>query len=129
MAPNLGRWLKYAQARLQGTLDAENAAMDDLEAEQAAAVADKPWLASDREAPTFDEAKARIEWESAQQAERAAAADGPGGTSAAGSKAQPPEDPEVAAAKVELEERDRAAKQRLDAIRDELGVEPPKGGG
>lgn len=141
MALDVGRWLKYAQAKLEATLRSGHRELDHLEAEREAELADRPWLASDGEAPTFDEARARIEWEAEHQRERAE--DGP--TAEAGDAADPAPTPapapapaprlpssgteaEVAAAKLELERRDQDAKARLDAIRAELGVDPPAPG-
>ena len=104
MAANVGKWLKYAQAKLAHAIDSSNAELDELEAEQAARVADEPWLASDDPVPTYDEARARIEAE----------------TEAA---AKP--DPSVAEARRELDRQAEESKARLEAIRKELGVDPP----
>src|SRR5690349_11553305 len=76
MALNLGRWLKYAQAKLNDAVSSGNRELDQLEAEREAEIADRPWLASDGEAPTMDEARARIEWEAAEQQRRADATSG-----------------------------------------------------
>ena len=54
MAANLGRWWKYAQAKLNGVVSSSNAELDELEAEQAARAADKPWLSSESDAPTIE---------------------------------------------------------------------------
>lgn len=160
MALNVGRWFKYAQAKLDAAARSGNEELDQLEAERAAEIADRPWLASDGTAPSFDEARARIEWE-AEQAKRQAeiaeaasadqatpsapgsevSADDPSGAGAPSPDAdrppaaalQPPvpssgTEAEVAAAKLELEQRERDARTRLDAIRDELGIDPPAPG-
>ena len=133
MALDVGRWLKYAQAKLNGAVRSGNEELDRLEAEREVELADKPWLASDSAAPTFDEARARIEREAADATNAAA----PTPSAPAPSAPTPPSGPtvpssgtdaEVAAAKVELEQRDEEAKARLDAIRDELGVDPPAPG-
>jgi hypothetical protein len=126
MGFNVNRWLKYAQAKLGATVDSANQDLDELEAERAAAVADRPWLADDGAVPSFDEARARIEWEAdaQQRAGRSEESTPPAGvppTSAA--SARP--DPDVAAAQLELDRRAQEASARLDAIREELGVEPP----
>lgn len=150
MALDVGRWLKYAQAKLGRAVQDANAEMDDLEAQQQARAADRPWIAADGEAPTLDEAKARIEWEAEQQrqlaeeaerAERAKAAPpaearasadpAPSAASADAPTAPPPEanaeDPDLARARLELDRQAREGRERLAAIRKELGVEPPEG--
>jgi hypothetical protein len=121
MALNLGRWIKYAQARLDGALASGNRELDQLEAEREAELADRPWLASDAEHPTLDEARARIEWEAGQQAEDPGTAPAPTPPSSgdAGDAA------DAAAARIEIDRREREAKARLDAMREELGIEPP----
>ena len=63
---NVNRWLKYAKAKLDDTLMSGNKERDELEARQEADRAERPWLASEGGAPTFDEAKARIAWETEQ---------------------------------------------------------------
>jgi hypothetical protein len=127
MAANLGRWWKYAQAKLNSVVSDSNAELDDLEAEQAARADGKPWLSSDGAAPTLDEARARIEWESDEQRRRAeaevAAAESPADGALA--RAESPTDPEVVKARLELDRQARESKDRLDAIRKELGVDPP----
>lgn len=84
MALNVNRWLQYAKARIDSAVGSGHDELDRLEAEQEAQRADKPWLASDSTAPTFDEARARIEWEADQQAKasrrRDAAQDGSTGS-------------------------------------------------
>lgn len=122
MAVDFGRWWKYAQAKLSSAVEAENRELDALEAEREAELADKPWLAADGEAPTLDEARARIEWEAGQ------ARDAGAPTSSPEPDAPEPVDPEVAQARVELDRQARESKARLDAIREELGVDPPTAG-
>lgn len=130
MAANVGRWWKYAQAKLNDMVSSSNAELDDLEAEQAARAEDKPWLSSDGTAPTLDEARARIEWEAEEQQRRAdaaaraevEAADSPDDALA---RADAPPDPAVVQAQVELDRQARESKQRLEEIRKELGVDPP----
>ena len=125
MAANVGRWLKYAQAKLSSAIDSSNEELDELEAEQAAAAKDKPWLSSDGAAPTLDEARARIEWEAEEQRRRAEAA----GETAPKDVDEPatpaPVDPEVAQARLELDRQAKESAARLEAIRKELGVDPP----
>ena len=123
MAANVSRWLKYAQAKLDSVVRSSNDELDELEAEQAQRAVDKPWLAGTDEAPTLEEARARIEWEAEEQrrlAEAPAPASDPSGGAATG-----PVDPEVEQARIELDRQARASKERLDAIRKELGVDPP----
>lgn len=67
------RWLRYAKAKLDDTVKRGDAEMDRLEAEQRARAEGKPWLASEADAPTLDEARARIEHQ-AEEARRAEAA-------------------------------------------------------
>jgi hypothetical protein len=77
MPMNVNRWLKYAKAKLDDTLASGNEELDQLEARQKAERADRPWLASDADAPTFDEARARVAWQ-ADRAEQAKDAGPPG---------------------------------------------------
>lgn len=132
MAANVGRWWKYAQAKLNSVVSSSNAELDDLEAEQSARAADRPWIGSDSEAPTLEETRARIEWEAEEQRRRAEAneaakadvdaADSPEDALARASAAP---DPEVVKAQLELDRQARESKDRLDQIRKELGVDPP----
>lgn len=119
MALNVGRWIKYAQARLDGALASGNRELDQLEAEREAELADRPWLASDAEHPTLDEARARIEWEAEQHADDPAAPPAPTLPSSGDAA-------DASAARIELDRREREAKERLDALREELGIEPPE---
>ena len=126
MAANLGRWWKYAQAKLNGVVSSSNDELDELEAQQAARAADKPWLSSDGDAPTLEETRARIEWEAEEQRRRAEAeveaVDAPEDALA---RAAAPPDPEVVKAHLELDRQAPESKERLEAIRKELGVDPP----
>lgn len=132
MAANVGRWWKYAQAKLNDLVSSSNAELDDLEADQAARAEGKPWLASDAEAPTLEETRARIEWEAEQQARRAdaptpaepASADGTP-AEAGGPATDEAADPDVVRAQLELDRQARESKERLEQIRKELGVDPP----
>jgi hypothetical protein len=131
MAANLSRWFKYAQAKLNDLVASGHRDLDELEARRAAEVADRPWLASDRPAPTFDEAKARIAWESdaQQRAGRSVESTPPAGDTTASPTSGDPraEDPDVAAARLELDRQARESQARLAAIRKELGVDPDEG--
>lgn len=125
MALDVGRWLKYAQAKLNSAARAGHDELDQLEAERKVELAEKPWLASDSEAPTFDEARARIEYESKEQRRRAEAeVDAVGSPEDALERAAAPPDPEVVKARLELDRRAIESKERLEAIRKELGVDP-----
>jgi hypothetical protein len=154
MALNVGRWIRYAQARLSKTTEDANAQLDRLEAEREAERAEKPWLGADGEAPTLAEARARIEWEAERQRKLAegtppaptagTATPATGTPAAAGTTppttgtatpapttrtpaATPPsaEEAEMASARIELDRRAAASKERLAAIREELGIDPP----
>ncbi len=149
--PDVSRWMKYAKARLHAAIGQGHRDLDELEAQREAELADRPWLAAEGDAPTFDEARARIEWQ-AEQAARAAgnddaapasggpsAPDGPDATPGGDAPRPtapglvPPEDraaaAEAAAARLELDARERESAARLDAIREELGIEPPADAG
>ena len=171
---NFNRWFNYAKAKFEATFAEGNRELDELEAERAAEVADKPWLSATGEAPSFDEAKARIEWEAEEAARRArasgdggsrapsagdgavsgsvgpmnrdggpvtpsagtsgegsstSAAPGPVGDQAVGNPITSPEEraaaAEAASAQLEMEARQKESAARLDAIRAELGIDPP----
>jgi hypothetical protein len=124
MAANVGRWLKYAQAKLESMVSSSNTELDQLEAEQAARAEGKPWISSDGDAPTLDEARARIEWEAEEQRRRAEASGAAPSSSVPGAPVEAP-DPDVLRAQLELDRRARESAERLEAIRKELGVEPP----
>lgn len=128
MALDIDRWLKYARARFDRAVGDGNRSLDRLEAEREAELADKPWLRSDGEAPTLDEARARIEHEADRQ--RRAAGEPPADAETAPLGPRPPEDvtadAEREGARLELERREQASAARLEQIRAELGVaEPP----
>lgn len=164
-------WLEQVKAKVRDLLASGNRKLDELEAQQAAERADKPWLSGD--APTLDSVRARIEWE--EEARREAAGghgkdgsgdrgdrggkdgrgdrddrgdgsrggevDGPdrgqrgrvGSSDSSGAGDEPmagdarphptAEDAEREAIRVELEERERASRERLAEIRRELGIE------
>ncbi len=154
---NLNRWIDYARTRVEMALRSGNRELDELEAQQRAAVEEQPWLGATDESPTFEEAKARIEWQARQAAEgNASTAQGsasnpsPPASETAGTN-HPPTTPgpapvhepptdltdpadraadAAASARLELEARQRESSARLDAIRQELGIEgPPDGTG
>lgn len=157
--PNISRWFNYAKARIDSAIGQGHRDLDELEAQREAELADRPWLASDAETPTFDEARARIEWEAEQAARRAGRdttperSDGPEAPTPTAPAAPPPTGgpagvappgdaaggpggaltspeeraaaAEAAGARLELEARQRESAARLDAIRAELGIDPP----
>lgn len=147
MAFDLQRWINYAKTKVSSTVDDGNRTLDRLEAERTAELADKPWLRSSGEAPTIDEARARIEWETTRQREQAGRHDGAAdsassrdsaaggtrdgatGSPGAGSAPRSPDtvaaDAERDVARLELDRRERASAERLRAIREELGVDDP----
>jgi hypothetical protein len=131
MAANLSRWFGYARAKLNDLVASGHRDLDELEAERAAEVADRPWLADDGANPTFEQTKARIDWEAdaQQRAGRSQESTPPAGDMVAGQpSAEPPtEDPDVAAARLELDRQARESQARLAAIRKELGVDPDAG--
>lgn len=154
MASNINRWIKYARARVEVAVGKGNKELDRREAERDADLADRPWLRAADETPSLDEARARIRWES-EQADAGAAPranpvvgtnpvadagtrggysdDTTDGSAASApsniSESRSPEDlradADAAGARLELETRQRESAARLDAIREELGIEPP----
>lgn len=70
MSASWQRWLSYAKAKLDATLKESEADLDDREARLQAEAEGKPWLSSTSEAPTFDEMRARIEHDAREAAER-----------------------------------------------------------
>lgn len=107
MAAQWQRWLRYAKARLDSTVRDSERELDRREAELEARAEGKPWLSSSGDAPTFDEARARIE----DRARQAGPQGGP-----------PPASPPPGEAASEVEAQRRAGAERLAAIRDELGL-------
>lgn len=104
------RWLKYAKAKLDATVRSADRELDRREAELAAEQADKPWLRGDADAPSYEEVKARIDADAG----------------AGGPKPPRPSGDE----RFDLAERERAAAERLAAIRESLDLpdddRPPK---
>jgi len=93
------RWLKYARAKVESVVRSGNRELGRREAELEARQAGKPWLTSDDDSPTFEDAKARIEHESGTSGDLA----------------------------FDHAQQERAAAERLKRIRDHLGVDedPP----
>ena len=99
------RWFKYGKAKLDDTVDGLNRTVERKERELHDEQKGKPWLSDADDAPTFEEAKARIE---------DATKDLPKGQPTSG-------DPTF-----DLAEQQRAADERLAEIRKSLGVDAPK---
>lgn len=97
------RWLKYAKAKLDATARSAERELERREAELAAEHAEKPWLRGDADTPSLEDVRARIE------------------ADAGGPKAPRPSGEEG----FDLAERERAAAERLAAIRESLNL--PKG--
>ena len=117
-----------AKAKLDATVAEGDAELDRREAELAARAEEEPWLASTGEAPTFEEARARIDAATREGRSRSGSGDpseGPGATSAPGGA--PPAPP--AAETFDADVRQQAAEARLAAIRAELGLDDAGGGG
>lgn len=131
MALDVNRWLQYAKARIDSAVGQGNSSLDRLEAEREAELAEKPWLRSDGNAPTLDEAKARIEWEAERQQAAAQGRTPSVPAPGAGTGAEPLDLQDQAAAaeaqsaRLQLEAQERASVERLEAIRKELGVDAP----
>ena len=89
------RWLRYATAKVEDVVRSG-------EAKLRADRADKPWLADDRDTPSYDEVKARIDAE-------APARDVPRGNSGNPS--------------FDLAEQERAAAERLAEMRESLDLD------
>lgn len=102
--------MNYGKARVDAAVRDAGKVLDRKEAELEADQADQPWLSSDRDVPTFDEAKARIEGRS-------------------GPPSPPPDDAKVAEIRAfDLAKQQQAADARLASIRESLGItpDPPK---
>lgn len=142
MAAQWERWLKYAKARFDATLAKGETEMDRLEAEQAARAEGKPWLSSTSDAPSFDEAKARIEAQ-AEAAGRTAPTEGPASPSSSssgppsdvpGASGAAPSAPDIrkpsptaapAGDAIDFAAQQKAAEERLAQMRAELGLDDP----
>ncbi|HXH58010.1 hypothetical protein [Iamia sp.] len=135
MALQWQRWLAYAKARIDSSVREGERELDRREADLAARSEGRPWISSSGDAPTLDEARARIE---AQSRTAGAAEAGPGGAGSApispgeaqGARPAPSTNPEGDASleSFDLAAHQKAADDRLAAIRDELGLggdDPP----
>ena len=102
------RWSKYAKAKLDSMVRSGERELDRREAELEVEQAEKPWSRSDADTPSYEDVRARIE----------ADAGGPEAPQASGEEG------------FDLAERERAAAERLVAIRESLGLPeedpPPK---
>ncbi|HEX7133333.1 MAG TPA: hypothetical protein VF228_12200 [Iamia sp.] len=128
------RWLRYAKAKLDDTVTRGDAELDRREAEQRARAEGKPWLSAEGDAPTLDEARARIEHQArqAEEAQRARDAetpslaeeptsDAPAEPAAPGPPPPLTTDPQLGS--IDFAAQQRAADERLAAMRKELGLE------
>ena len=93
--------MKYAKAKLDSSVRSAESELDDAEARLEARRAGKPWLDDDRDTPSYEDVKARIE-------ERAPE------TKPTPSSGDPAFD---------LEKQRRDAAKRLEDIRDSLGLD------
>jgi hypothetical protein len=144
MAAQWERWLRYAKAKLDDTVKKGDAELDRREAEQRRRAEAEPWLASESDAPTLDEARARIEHqtrqaEEADRARRAAAGaasppSAPAGSTpsvpaptATGPSVPPPLTTDPQLGSIDFAAQQRAADERLAKMRQELGLDkgPP----
>jgi len=98
------RWVKYGKAKLDDTVAGLNRSLDQKERALDDEQKDKPWLGDDDEAPSFEQAKARID-DVTRDVARAAPSSG---------------DPTF-----DVAEQQRAADQRLAEIRRSLDVDDP----
>lgn len=131
MAAQWQRWLKYAKAKLDSSLQQGEAELDRREADLEARSAGQPWLSSSSDAPTFDEARARIEHQTRQVEEargRSPSRSGPDPRPAAeadpSASGAPPRSTgsDSTTESFDMAAHQRAADERLAAIRDELGL-------
>lgn len=115
MLPPVGwrRWLKYGKARVDAAVRDVDQVLDRREAQLRDEQAARPWLASDRDVPSYDDATARIE-------ERLREAGVPTQTS----PPSPPADDETVAKiqAFDLAAQQQAAAERLASIRESLGI-------
>ena len=107
------RWLKYGKARVDAAVRDVEDVLDRKEDELRRDQQDRPWLTSDDDVPSYDDATARIE-------DRLRAA----GIPTQSSPPSPPADDETVARirAFDVAEQQRAADERLASIRDSLGI-------
>ena len=111
------RWLKYGKARVDAAVRDVEQVLDRKEDELRQDQQGKPWLGSDDDVPSYDDATARIE-------DRLEAA----GIPTQSSPPSPPADDEAVARirAYDLAEQQRKADERLAAIRESMGIDPKK---
>lgn len=102
----LNRWLKYAEAKVKSVVTSSDDKVAKREARLEAEMAEKPWLRSDGESPSFDDVKARIETEAPTAPKTTTAPGKPSGEAA-----------------FDLAEQQRAADERLAEIRRSLDID------
>ncbi len=93
------RWFRYGKAKVTAAARDLDKTVERKEAELRAEQTEKPWLADDDDAPSFDEAKARIE-------------------ATTGRSSEPSGNPTF-----DVAEEQRAADERLAEIRRSLGLD------
>ena len=111
------RWLKYGKAKVDAAVRDVDEALDRKEEELRRDQEGRPWIGSDDDVPSYDDATARIE-------ERLKAA----GIPTQSSPVSPPADDEMVAKiqAFDLAKQQKAADDRLASIRDSLGIKPEK---
>lgn len=119
MAAQWERWLRYAKAKLDDTVKRGDAELDRREADQRARAEGKPWLGADGAAPTFDETRARIDDQARRAEELRRAREQAAPTPEA---APAPDEPTA----IDFAAQQRAADDRLAAMRKELGLDEEK---
>jgi hypothetical protein len=109
------RWLKYGKAKVDAAVRDVDRVLDRKEEELRRDQEGRPWLGGDDDVPTYDEATARIE-------DRLEAA----GIPTQSSPPSPPADDETVAKiqAFDLAKQQKAADERLAAIRDSMGIKP-----
>jgi hypothetical protein len=127
------RWFKYGKARIDAAVRDIDKDLDRKEAELAAEQAGKPWLTSDRDTPSFDEVKARIEDRAAHApgaptAPAATPTTRTTSTTPTTPAASPDADADAATIAFELAKQNKAAEERLAAIRKSLDLPDPNAG-
>lgn len=145
MALQWQRWLAYAKARIDSSVRDSERELDRREADLAARSEGRPWISSSGDTPTFDEARARIEAQSrtagsaeagpggAAPGEAGSSPASPGGATGPRPAPAPTSEGDASLESFDLAAHQKAADDRLAAIRDELGLDghdppPPREG-
>ena len=107
--------MKYGKAKVDAAVRDVDEALDRKEEQLRRDQADKPWLRSEDDVPSYDDATARIE-------DRLRAA----GIPTQSSPPSPPADDETVAKiqAFDLAKQQKAADERLAAIRESMGIKP-----